>query len=1314
MLHLPGAAGETGRWCALGGLERPRDPTSAGEQRRPSPSLRHGGFHGSGGWPTSPLTPCARFAVLWSRRGAWKPPGPDGATRPGRTGDSPPRPPAHPVAGGGGGGGAVAPWEGRPGPPDTGAPPRGGPPRGRAPAGVGAGRGESAATVCSLGPGIRRALLPGGCNTRGVGPPPEESGAPRATFPTGLPSRPGAGRGAPPRWKCARRRPVAGRGAVPRRPHPRPRPPTPTPAGAPLRGGGTTGEGGRVEGSGGTGGGKDPPDHRHGRTRRRVESSGRTARTPPVYLLTQPDSGKTRARRAGGRYRPHTVHGLGLDQKDLGPPRAAPGSGSSRVATSDLRSRLGGRAARARQGRPARPGEGKEKHGPKGGPRHGKGHGRRPRPRPPAPTPQGRGAENTGAGGEHEPAAQAGALPGLEEGGGDGVRQGRAERGTAHTHTHARGEARVGVGGSTGTKPGRRAGRGRGGAAGHGGRPRPPALAPRTPPPPPPPPTGTAARAPSPPPPSPKPPRATAARLRGRAADGVARRGAPVLPGRQHPVDPPTHRGLGARSAAWPQPGGKRAAAGGAAASRGPPPGHASPGRGPARDSASARAAPTGRRPGSPAGREGAGADPGREAVARGAGGPHGPDDRGSPPGARRRDRRRSGTGPSTTTGQHRRAARDRDPPPTHNPGRPQDRVRREGSPPKRNRGGHGPQAGPTPGGAPPPGTAHSPKGVPPAGQSETSETRLREGRKGWTTGHPATAPPPKARGEARTTPQAPRGFPPNPPTPTEAHGAHAHARPDGAAGQPPPDGRAKTVAWRSNPSPGGAVPGQGVGEQARQEGGTRGHKATPPRRRSHPRPTPRGAESPTLPARDGGGPHGPPDAATGPGRRHPTPPSPHPLPPNARAAGGGPDPSPFPSNPQSSLLPTTASLPAPANPGPSRHRERGGCSGKRGTGRQGARSGGREQGRGRRGAEPGPEAWAGGGGPEGRDTELGTAGSEQTPDGTEREPSRAGGGRRRPAGAPREPRALRPPGGGGAGPNHPREGATGARRRAARPETRRGHRAGAATGKDRRRGRRRRRRRARAPPQALDPPSAGKAGLGRAETRGQRQARQRGAAGGVAAAPAPRRGRRAGEPGGDTRGGEGAAPSPPPFLRARPAAVLPPRPHRGAPHSPLGRLLPPGSSGPFFPPARTSLSSLATSGPAPHRPARAARVRCSRADGARQAGRRRDLVNDPSAGSPTETLLRLLLPLDSQVRPSSQRSARAVGRPRRGRSEGLTKPSNRFSFATILPPEPKDFGFPEAARRVMGITPPHRQSASFMVGTTTVSDRLRTSDFRS
>lgn len=67
----------------------------------------------------------------------------------------------------------------------------------------------------------------------------------------------------------------------------------------------------------------------------------------------------------------------------------------------------------------------------------------------------------------------------------------------------------------------------------------------------------------------------------------------------------PTTAGSGHAARRGHNPGGKRAAAGGAAASRGPPPGHASPGRGPARDSASARAAPTGRRPGSPAGTEG-------------------------------------------------------------------------------------------------------------------------------------------------------------------------------------------------------------------------------------------------------------------------------------------------------------------------------------------------------------------------------------------------------------------------------------------------------------------------------------------------------------------------------------------------------------------------------------------------------------------------------------------------------------------------------------------------------------------------------------
>lgn len=84
------------------------------------------------------------------------------------------------------------------------------------------------------------------------------------------------------------------------------------------------------------------------------------------------------------------------------------------------------------------------------------------------------------------------------------------------------------------------------------------------------------------------------------------------------------------------------------------------------------------------------------------------------------------------------------------------------------------------------------------------------------------------------------------------------------------------------------------------------------------------------------------------------------------------------------------------------------------------------------------------------------------------------------------------------------------------------------------------------------------------------------------------------------------------------------------------------------------------------HRPTHATRPRTrdappgERKEEAGPSGRKPLSVNDPSAGSPTETLLRLLLPLDSQVRPSSQRSARAVGRPRRGRSEGLTKPSNR------------------------------------------------------
>lgn len=126
--------------------------------------------------------------------------------------------------------------------------------------------------------------------------------------------------------------------------------------------------------------------------------------------------------------------------------------------------------------------------------------------------------------------------------------------------------------------------------------------------------------------------------------------------------------------------------------------------------------------------------------------------------------------------------------------------------------------------------------------------------------------------------------------------------------------------------------------------------------------------------------------------------------------------------------------------------------------------------------------------------------------------------------------------------------------------------------------------------------------------------------------------------------------PSPPSTRRKGGGRVRTPNATRfTTPHAPRHdpRRLP---ESPSIPPAREGRNTLFSRSPAP--------------PGTDQAGHgqpaKPGLVNDPSAGSPTETLLRLLLPLDSQVRPSSQRSARAVGRPRRGRSEGLTKPSNR------------------------------------------------------
>lgn len=144
--------------------------------------------------------------------------------------------------------------------------------------------------------------------------------------------------------------------------------------------------------------------------------------------------------------------------------------------------------------------------------------------------------------------------------------------------------------------------------------------------------------------------------------------------------------------------------------------------------------------------------------------------------------------------------------------------------------------------------------------------------------------------------------------------------------------------------------------------------------------------------------------------------------------------------------------------------------------------------------------------------------------------------------------------------------------------------------------------------------------------------------------------------------GGRGRRTGQPPHPPRHPRRTLGPtsrdvagRAGRGEGHTPEATPPPPGArrGGGALPPDASPFPQLPS-------PSRAARGWSPEGEAREPGGTRPSRVNDPSAGSPTETLLRLLLPLDSQVRPSSQRSARAVGRPRRGRSEGLTKPSNR------------------------------------------------------
>lgn len=216
---------------------------------------------------------------------------------------------------------------------------RGAPSRGRRPRSArGNGRAESsrqtregAASTLVHGPGKRRSE----CGRRGAVK--LAAGAASHLRPRALPSRPGAGRDAPPRRKCARPGPTSrAGGGVPRGDPPNRRAAVPYPA--------------ELNPPGGL---RGPHPFTSQRFHALLNSLFKvlfnfplrylsTIGLVPVFSLRwslppalgcipkQPDSEKTVPRRAGGRYRPHTVHGLSLDQKDSGP-RTTPGKRRSSI-----------------------------------------------------------------------------------------------------------------------------------------------------------------------------------------------------------------------------------------------------------------------------------------------------------------------------------------------------------------------------------------------------------------------------------------------------------------------------------------------------------------------------------------------------------------------------------------------------------------------------------------------------------------------------------------------------------------------------------------------------------------------------------------------------------------------------------------------------------------------------------------------------------------------------------------------------------------------------------------------------------------------